>query len=260
MRKGVDRYLQRFREQFIPLLERVHRLVIGQIDSQGNLDADSTFLHDVVGLFDGVRNAPPESNTNNAVLTCYDPLNKTNWLVLVPKYLVELKSNIPDNKDNLGGSVCPAYQVGDPIFVGRMADPIYVGGYHSNHQSLTGWKDNGLWLRDRDGVGRTSTAVNLGAVPGNTHPLISNAGVNSVLDQNMIYRPEGAANTPALPAAVHPSVPSTSFGYDGGVRMGFNPMLFCFYVDLNADGRTRCSGGGTVTTIEGGDSTPNVWL
>jgi len=258
MRKGVDRYLQRFREQFVPLLERVHRLRIGQIDSEGNLDEDSKFLHDITGLFDNVRNSPSEANTNNAVLTCYDPLNNSNWLVLVPKYLVESKSNIPDNKDNLRDSVCPSYQVGDPIFCGRLSEPIYVGGYHSSHQKLTGWKDNGLWLFNRDGT-NTSLSVNNGAVPGNTHPLIENADTNTVLHYKDIYG--GHPHQPAVPAAVQPSVPSSSFDKTAaGVRMGFNPMLFCFYVDLNADGRTRCSGGGTVTTIEGGDSTPNVWL
>ena len=260
MRKGVDRYLQRFREQFIPLLERVSRLRIGQIDNDGNLDSSKPFLHDVGGLFDNVRNAPEESGANNAVLTCFDPLNNTNWLVLVPKYLVELKSNIPDNKDKLGGSVCPAYQVGDPIFCGRLSDPIYVGGYHTGSGSDRKWLDNGLWLSGRDGAG-TFTSVNEGAVPGNTHPLIKNAGINTVLHPRKIYRPEGAANKPALPAAVQPSVPASDLSRQGiglGVRMGFNPMLFCFYVDLNADGRTRCSGGTVVTT--GGDSTPNVWL
>jgi hypothetical protein len=220
MRIGVDRYLQRFTEGYLPILERTKRLKI-LADKNGD-----PVYKDVSNLYDGERNAPEDANSQEGFISCQDPTDTSIWIVLVPKYLTPTAPS-----GSLKKGVCPSYSVGDPLFVGRLAEPVYIGPVDKNNVQ------EGEITYENSGIG-------------NTHPFIADA---FAADASGLYDRKWHEHV------TEPSPTATSIDrIKQGSRRFYDPKLFCFYVDLNVDGRTRCAGGDVVIT--GGVSAPNVWL
>jgi len=209
MRKA-GQYPQRYEEGFAPFLERVRHV---------NIMSKFPFFY--VDVPNNVSQGTTSPTHKYGILACEDPLQQSPfniWIVLVPKYLTNHEEQ--EGEDTLRDSVCPSYAVGDPLFVGRLADPLYVGHIDKNGEKIA--KDR--W-NFKDKVFRNGTAFY------NTHPFITNA------------------------KEAYSSV--TSAVSTGKQKTGYDPKLFAYYIDLNVDGRTRCAGGDVVQT---GESAPNVWL
>lgn len=238
MRIGVDRYLQRFTEGYIPFLERTRRLKI-----IGDKNAEIIY-RDVSDLYDGTRNPLFNGATDNITegfISCEDPIEGQSgatfkWIVLVPKYLTPTKPS-----GSLKSGVCPAYLVGDPLFVGRLAEPVYIGPLDPNNPS----EDDITYIDKPTGMNQKNSNI------GNTHPFIGDAfaaDASELIDRKWHSQ------------EIEPSPTATSIDRidNVGNRRFYDPRLFCFYVDLNVDGRTRCAGGDVIQ--QGGVSAPNVWL
>ena len=134
--RGAGQYPQRYEEGFAPFLERVK-----QVNIMSTTNSLPLFYVDV-------------PNTIYGILACEDPFQdspQNRWIVLVPKYLTE-HSEI-ESDDTLKDTVCPSYKASDPLFVGRLAEPLYVG------------------FLDKNGGAASSYATTAFV---NTHPFITN--------------------------------------------------------------------------------------
>jgi hypothetical protein len=207
--RGADTYLQRFDQGFVPTLERIKHVNIMSLDpfyadvpaKEGNLP---------VILQGGIRHG--NSTHKYGILACEDPLQNppyNRWIVLVPKYLTD--HDDIESDETLKDSTCPAYKKGDPLFVGRLADPLFMGYIDKKSEAVLKFSDVHFM---------------------NTHPFIT--------------------NTKAVYTSLTKPVETAK------QKTGLDPRVFAYYIDLNVDGRTRCSGGDVVQTA--GESAPNVWL
>ena len=224
MRIGVDRYLQRFTEGYLPILERTKRV---KILGEAGKSPPEPIYRDVSNLYDGIRNSPADTSVQEGFISCQDPTDTSQWIVLVPKYLTPTAPS-----GSLKQGVCPSYEVGDPLFIGRLADPVYIGPVDKNNP-------------------QEGDITYEGSRIGNTHPFIADAFAadgRDLIDRRWHENP------------IEPSPTATSIDrMSGGSRKFYDPRLFCFYIDLNVDGRTRCAGGDIIQTTTG-VSAPNVWL
>ena len=237
MRK-TQRYQQRYVEDFVGGLERVKQVQIMELT-----DETGKALPFVANIADPVSIGA--ASQRFGVIACQDPTQagqwgadgrqfgfKPNipinrWLVLVPKYLTTLDpTDDLGTSDSLKENVCPAYRSTDPLFVGRLEEPLYVGPIDKN--------GNKLGSAEYDGVTHFV----------NTHPLIVNAMARSAYAQSIVWDGD------SMPGAVQTSKHRLN---------NTDTRHWVYYVDLNVDGRSRCAGGGTVVQ-SGEECSPNVWL